>query len=82
MCYSFFNGKEISMEMKDILKVIGGVGAIVIVVEAISWIITCGVIKLVTVCFGWTFKWSIATGIWLVMELARTVFKSNTTVKK
>ena len=68
--------------MKDILKVIGGVGAIVIVVEAISWIITCGVIKLVTVCFGWTFKWSIATGIWLVMELARTVFKSNTTVKK
>lgn len=68
--------------MKDILKVIGGVGIVVIVIEAISWIITCGVIKLVTMCFGWTFKWSIATGIWLVMELARTVFKSTTTVNK
>ena len=42
-----------------------------------SWILTCGVIKLITLCFGWQFKWSIATGIWLVMCLARTVFKNN-----
>lgn len=32
-----------------------------------SWITTCGIIKLITMCFGWTFKWSIATGIWLVI---------------
>lgn len=49
-------------------------------VFGISWITTCGVIKLITMCFGWTFKWSIATGIWLIMFLAGTVFK--TTVKK
>ncbi len=49
---------------------------------AISWIATCGVIKAITMCFGLTFTWSIATGIWLVMCLARTVFKSSTTVKK
>ena len=40
----------------------------------VSWMVTCGVIKLITMCFGWQFKWSIATGIWLVMCLARTVF--------
>ena len=28
-----------------------------------SWILTCGIYKLITLCFGWTFKWSIATGI-------------------
>ena len=46
-----------------------------------SWIVTCGVIKLITLCFGWQFKWSIATGIWLVMCLARTVFKNNSSSK-
>lgn len=41
----------------------------------ISWIATCGIIKLITICFGWTFSWLTATGIWLIMCLARTVFK-------
>ena len=48
-----------------------------IVAFGVSWIVTCGVIKLITMCFGWQFKWSIATGIWLVMCLARTVFKNS-----
>lgn len=55
---------------------------ILIASYALSWIITCGVIKLVTLCFGWTFTWPIATGIWLVMCLAKTVFSNKTTVKK
>lgn len=46
----------------------------------VSWIVTCGVIKLITMCFGLTFKWSVATGVWLIMCLASTVFK--TTVSK
>lgn len=37
----------------------------------LSWIVTCGVIKLITMCFGLTFKWSIATGIWLILCLLR-----------
>lgn len=41
----------------------------------ISWIATCGVIKLITICFGWTFKWSIATGIWLLLWLLGGLFK-------
>jgi hypothetical protein len=28
----------------------------------ISWITTCGIIKLITMCFGLTFKWSILSG--------------------
>lgn len=51
-------------------------------IYALSWIITCGVIKLITLCFGWTFTWPVATGVWLVTCLARSVFKNTTTVKK
>ena len=64
-------------------------GAVVLVVIVIltlaygvSWIVTCGIIKLITMCFGLTFKWSIATGIWLVILILRTIFKSNVNVKK
>lgn len=46
----------------------------------LSWIVTCGIIKLITMCFGLTFKWSIATGIWLVICILRSIF--NVTVKK
>lgn len=45
-----------------------------------SWIITCGIIKSITICFGLTFKWSIATGIWLVICILKSIF--NVTVKK
>lgn len=46
----------------------------------LSWIVTCGVIKLITMCFGLTFKWSIATGIWLILCLLSGSF--NATVEK
>lgn len=74
--------------MKKFINKYGGVVAAILFVVvllacyALSWICTCGVIKLITICFGWTFSWSVATGAWLVMCLARTVFKSNTMVKK
>ena len=38
-----------------------------IAIFGVSWIATCGVINLVTLCFGWRFKWGIATGIWLIL---------------
>jgi len=50
------------------------VTVIYIVGYALSWIVTCGLVKLVTMCFGWTFSWPIATGIWLIMCLAKAVF--------
>lgn len=62
-----------------------GIGVICIVVVillySVSWIVTCGVIKLITMCFGLTFKWSVATGIWLVMALLRTIFKNSSGAK-
>jgi hypothetical protein len=63
----------------------GGVIAIVAIFilaccYGLSWIVTCGIIKLITMCFGLTFKWSIATGIWLIICILRSVF--NVTVKK
>lgn len=70
--------------MSDLTRKIkeGGLVAIFVIlilalVYGFSWIITCGIIKLITMCFGLTFKWSIATGIWLVMILARTIFNVN-----
>lgn len=58
------------------------VAVIFIAVLVFSWICTCGLIKLITLCFGWTFSWRIATGIWLVTYLVRTVLNHTITVKK
>lgn len=58
------------------------VALMVIAVLGISWISTCGVVYLVCACFGWTFTWPIATGIWLLTCLARSIFSNTTTVKK
>ena len=54
------------------LKIIGIIGIFIVL---LSWIVTCGFIKLITICFGWTFKWSIATGIWLILLLLETTLK-------
>lgn len=48
--------------------------AILVAIYGISWIITCGIIKLITMCFGLTFKWNIATGIWFVILLLKEIF--------
>lgn len=47
---------------------------ILAVCYGLSWIVTCGIIKLITMCFGLTFKWSIATGIWLVICILKSSF--------
>lgn len=44
---------------------------------AISWLATCGIIKLITLCFGWTFSWIIATGIWLILFLLKNCFSGK-----
>ena len=69
--------------LKEKLTKGGATAVIVITILAVcyglSWIVTCGIIKLITMCFGLTFKWSIATGIWLIICILRSVF--NITVK-
>ena len=60
----------------------GGVSALIIILTLIaffglSWILTCGIIKLITICFGWTFEWGISTGIWLIICLLVSTVKPN-----
>lgn len=68
--------------MKEKLIAAGIIIGALVLMFGLSWILTCGVVKLITLCFGWTFKWSIATGIWLVSILLTGIFKSNVTVDK
>ena len=58
------------------------VAVFIIAMYAISWIATCGLIYLVTLCFGWKFNWLIATGVWLVMILAKAVFNNDSNNSK
>lgn len=64
-------------KMSDNILLIIGFIILVILAYAVSWIATCGIIKLITLCFGWTFRWYISTGIWLALILARTVSKPS-----
>ena len=63
---------------KDILTIV----LIIAGLAFLEWIITVGIIKLITMCFGWTFKWSVATGIWLIICILQSIFKSNVNVKR
>lgn len=51
--------------------------AMIVVGYALSWIITVGLIKLITLCFGLGFSWLIATGIWLVLLILSSFFRSS-----
>lgn len=68
--------------MKKFLKTGLAVVFLVILCYGISWIVTCGIIKLITLCFGLTFKWTIATGIWLIICILQSIFSNHTTIKK
>ena len=48
--------------------------AILIGLGAISWLITCGLFYLITLCFSLEFSWLTATGVWLVIILLRSIF--------
>lgn len=70
--------------MKEKFKMFGIVGGwvtlLLVVGYGVSWLVTCGLIKLITMCFDLTFSWGIATGIWLITIILKSIFKSNTTV--
>lgn len=52
-----------------------GIGCgLILFLVALSYFITCGIVYLITLCFGWTFSWLIATGIWLLMVLLKSIF--------
>lgn len=50
-------------------------------VIGLSWACTCGLIFLITLCFSWEFSWSIATGIWLILLMVSSFFRSSNSKK-
>lgn len=56
--------------------------AVFVAVAGVSWIATCGLVYLITLCFGLEFSWGVATGIWLLMFLLKNIFSNNVNVKK
>lgn len=49
--------------------------AILVLSYALSWIVTCGVIKLITICFDLAFNWGVATGVWLISLYFKVLLK-------
>jgi hypothetical protein len=49
----------------------------IICLYILSWIATCGIIKLITMLLGLSFSWAIATAIWLIMILIKACFPSK-----
>ena len=66
--------------MKGKIRSVIAVILLFAVLYSVSWIATCGIIKLITICFGLEFRWSIATGIFLIICILKSIF--NVTVKK
>lgn len=63
--------------MKKLLKaIIGYVLGLVILIGA-SWLAICGIVKLITLCFGFEFSWLMATGVWIILILLKSVFGSS-----
>ena len=73
--------KITKMKIKEGGVVALAIIGLVVLLYGISLIATCGIIKLITICFGLTFNWSVATGIWLVICLLQGIFKSNSSSK-
>ena len=47
---------------------------ILLIALVISWGLTCGIVYLITLCFGLAFDWLVVTGIWLVLVLLTSCF--------
>lgn len=48
-----------------------------IVEIVISWAVIVGIIKLITMCLSISFSLPVATGIWLILCLLRSVFHNS-----
>ena len=58
--------------MKVIIILVTTVATLVI-----SWGICCGLLKLISICFGLNFSVKVATGIWLVLAFIKLLRGAN-----
>lgn len=68
------------MADKEIVAMINKSGCLMYVLLAIlalvvNWIVSLGLVWLISWCFGWSFSWKVATGVWMVVSLLHGVFK-------
>lgn len=54
------------MKNKNPLRAVLAIILFLIVGYGLSWAVTVGIIKLITLCFGWGFSLAHATGCWLI----------------
>lgn len=47
-----------------------------------SWLVTAGLVWLISLCFGFEFTFLLATGIWLVLQVLGWLFRRDVIVKK
>lgn len=48
-----------------------------VVIYGISWALTVGLIKLVCICLGLAFSLKVATGIWIILCILQSFFRSS-----
>lgn len=46
---------------------------IVFIIEALSFLITAFAVKILSICFGFTFTWKLAIGIWIVISILKSI---------
>ena len=42
----------------------------------ISWLLTCGIVYLISLCFGFIFSWAVGTGVWIILLLLCFIIKN------
>jgi hypothetical protein len=65
------------MKNKNPLRAFLIILLVLILGYGLSWAVTIGIIKLITICFGLRFSLAYATGIWLVLILLRIIFSKK-----
>ena len=64
------------MKTKRFIVVIAGI-LVVLLCNAISFVITYFTVKLVCYCFDWTFTSKIALGVWVILSVLGNMFKKD-----
>lgn len=49
----------------------------IIVTAAFEYLIYCGLLKLITLCFNLAFTWKWATGVFCIIMILKTIFKPS-----
>lgn len=48
-----------------------------IVTWAVEYLIYCGLLKLITLCFNLAFTWKWATGVFFIIMVLKSIFKQS-----